>query len=124
MLTSETKFLSHLCDVTLNDAPGVMFRGRYSTSSGLEQRWFFLSNDARFRGIPPDGFVGSELSKIYSNAWMLTSETYAKELSRPVVIHRRITPAPEESIPTIHIPSLDDYKPMFKQIILTPNKIK
>lgn len=124
MRTKETKYLTHKCVVTYSDTHGIMFKGVYLGEDF--ERWFFLSNNSTLDGARPKNWdsVKQETGYNYSYAIGLAQE--AKLMASEVTIHypHNISKSAFSTEAKFVISELDDDKPLFKQVILRPNKIK
>jgi len=110
--------ISNLCEAIFCDTEGILYLSLYNGNA----RWFFLSNNSKYHGSYPDNFDEHPLRKDYRYSWVLNMER--NYLTNSNLFIKRTQPGPKIQNPPFIIPRAEEDKPLFKQIILTPNKIK
>lgn len=118
MRTCKTKDLTHGCRVAFEGAPGILIKAQYQNSG---ERWFFLSNDNTCDGATPDEWARNPLRHTYKYSWNL-GHVISENLSGYVTLMDTPKYDPKTFMPIIS--DTDDDKPLFKRVLMTPNKIK
>lgn len=124
METKEIKYLTNLCKVSFRGTHGIMIQSQYEKI----ERWFFLSNDCHLDGAKPDNWDNIKKNTGFFYSYILGT-VGDKELTGPVkILYPDNIPKSAFKLtePAFKVPDTDtdDGRPQFKQIILTPNKVR